>query len=386
MNHARPNTAAKTVNTGPYKYVSTNVDDIAPPRLKLQYYSKLNLRDIDYSIPLDKSTKEETYELTLNNPLGPLNSTKVYLRDIFHKLIYAEISFSFYNIYIQKTYPECLQWDIRIGFDFTVRGGRIATYLMYDIGLCETTQQATNIDQILSTPVMWISVAVMILAIVSFTLIIKAMWSTYRTLTVITSDNQFKSFYSSHQLTRNKAILQQQQQEDRKQQGIFNHSIVQGEQFYEDDEDEQTNTQQHHSHHHHHHQLKNDLSFWEKLGFFNPWHPITLVSSLLAFLSSVMTISNLTYRYYSLNPTNIALGMSAILVWSNLVQYFAHAPKFYVLITALRKGLPNVIRFTIGSLPILIGFTMCGTILFGSYSRYVSIIIHVIVISGCAIC
>jgi hypothetical protein len=61
--------------------------------------------------------------------------------------------------------------------------------------------------------------------------------------------------------------------------------------------------------------------------------------------------------------------LSSILTWTVIVQYFAHAPSFYVLITTLRRGFPSVLRFIIGALPILIGFALCGMILFGSYSN-----------------
>lgn len=99
-------------------------------------------------------------------------------------------------------------------------------------------------------------------------------------------------------------------------------------------------------------------------------HLLTIVGNVIGVISSIVALSNISYQYADLKASNILLGLSAIFSWSNIVQYFAHNPAFYILITSLKNGLPNVIRFIIGALPIFIGYGMCGMLLFGSYSQY----------------
>lgn len=111
-------------------------------------------------------------------------------------------------------------------------------------------------------------------------------------------------------------------------------------------------------------------SLWDKFSMFNPWHLLSIVASFLAVIGAIMTLLNASYVFYSFSYTNIVLGLTTMAVWSCLAQYLAYFPKLYTLIASLRRALPNVIRFSIGALPFLIGYALCGTILFGSYSRY----------------
>ena len=106
-----------------------------------------------------------------------------------------------------------------------------------------------------------------------------------------------------------------------------------------------------------------------KLKFFNPWHALGLISNIFAIVSSCMVFANVVFQYFSLDATNILLGLSAIFMWANIIQYLSHSPKFYVLIKSLRKGLPNIFRFIVGAAPLLIGYALCGMVLFGSYTE-----------------
>jgi hypothetical protein len=99
-------------------------------------------------------------------------------------------------------------------------------------------------------------------------------------------------------------------------------------------------------------------------------HLLTMTGNAIGIVSSILALSNISYYYMDLRASNVLLGVSAIFAWSNIVQYFAHNPKFYLLITSLRKGFPNVVRFIIGALPILIGYALCGMLLFGSYTKF----------------
>lgn len=50
-----------------------------------QYYTNMNFHTVDYSVPLDKSVREEDYLLTKENPLGPLNGSHDETQAYFHR-------------------------------------------------------------------------------------------------------------------------------------------------------------------------------------------------------------------------------------------------------------------------------------------------------------
>ena len=46
----------------------------------------------------------------------------------------------------------------------------------------------------------------------------------------------------------------------------------------------------------------------------------------------------------------------------------AQFPKYYVLVSALAQGLPSVLRFIVGCLPVYMAYALFGTLMFGKIS------------------
>jgi len=56
------------------------------------------------------------------------------------------------------------------------------------------------------------------------------------------------------------------------------------------------------------------------------------------------------------------------------MRYFQYFPKYYLVISSVATGLPNVLRFTLGCFPIYVGYALFGSLCFGDYSEKFSTI------------
>ncbi|KAL4166520.1 hypothetical protein KRP22_013778 [Phytophthora ramorum] len=69
----------------------------------------------------------------------------------------------------------------------------------------------------------------------------------------------------------------------------------------------------------------------------------------------------------SLNDTLcFTFASCCALQWGSLVRYLQVNTRFHILGLTLRRGLPRVIQFLVGVLPIFVGFVLFGTVMFGA--------------------
>eukprot|EP01052_Picozoa_sp_SAG31_P002065 SAG31_NODE_69_length_28130_cov_15.318219_18_plen_555_part_00 len=73
---------------------------------------------------------------------------------------------------------------------------------------------------------------------------------------------------------------------------------------------------------------------------------------------------NLVNNY---SETDWVFSVAIFLTLFNSTQYLEFFPKYYVLISTVGEGLPSVLRFIVGCMPLYIAYTALGTILFGRY-------------------
>mmetsp|Transcript_5802 Transcript_5802/g.10061 ORF Transcript_5802/g.10061 Transcript_5802/m.10061 type:complete len:651 (+) Transcript_5802:123-2075(+) len=64
-----------------------------------------------------------------------------------------------------------------------------------------------------------------------------------------------------------------------------------------------------------------------------------------------------------------SLGLGALIAWVNLVRYFEFSGRFYVLVLTLERSMPDILRFLVSSMPILLGFAAMGISIFGSSTK-----------------
>lgn len=110
-------------------------------------------------------------------------------------------------------------------------------------------------------------------------------------------------------------------------------------------------------------------------------HPITLALSkgaardfwfwfVLAvnFATVVCLLAAWRHAYrLSLNDTLcFTFASCCALQWGSLVRYLQVNTRFHILGLTLRRGLPRVLQFLVGVLPIFVGFVLFGTVMFGA--------------------
>eukprot|EP00003_Mantamonas_plastica_P013748 TRINITY_DN2394_c1_g4_i1.p1 TRINITY_DN2394_c1_g4~~TRINITY_DN2394_c1_g4_i1.p1 ORF type:complete len:457 (-),score=180.44 TRINITY_DN2394_c1_g4_i1:3141-4511(-) len=107
----------------------------------------------------------------------------------------------------------------------------------------------------------------------------------------------------------------------------------------------------------------------DRLRMFNMWHFLTLFQNVMNIIAAILDLAFLTYSFEEPWATKIVIGLSAFLTWLRAVQYFEYFPKYYVLVMTLRRALPTVFRFVLGTMPVYIGYALFGMTVFGSYSE-----------------
>ena len=86
------------------------------------------------------------------------------------------------------------------------------------------------------------------------------------------------------------------------------------------------------------------------------------------FTTGVCLLATWRHAYrLSLNDTLcFTFACCCALQWSSLVRYLQVNTRFQTLGLTLRRGLPRVLQFLVGVLPIFIGFVLFGTVMFGA--------------------
>ncbi|KAG2861647.1 hypothetical protein PC129_g5346 [Phytophthora cactorum] len=91
---------------------------------------------------------------------------------------------------------------------------------------------------------------------------------------------------------------------------------------------------------------------------------------VLAVNFATVTCLLATWRHayrLSLNDTLcFTFASCCALQWGSLVRYLQVNTRFHILGLTLRRGLPRVMQFLVGVLPIFVGFVLFGTVMFGA--------------------
>lgn len=435
-----------------------------PVEMLISRYTNMSLPIQNFQKKLNKDTTSDTFFLSVNDTFGPFTpfvdpdqpkiisdqeDVKIIDPEGLQKYIltFTEITlkFTYKNIFTQGTFPELLIWDIALSYDFSTGAGVIPVTLRYDVGLGLENEQDFNAANVLSSPLTWISILIIVFALFSLFLIFRAIYRSFRFIkkamkkdrsifqmmlmestddmdeteqksvdlhnsSVLSESTPLVGINNSSPQTKPVAVKNAKKRFDEEMNESYG-SAISGmtftSQYYQhvldkhqselhqlqtqkEEEEDFTPSKKVHlpgipfrivtgeigvPTPEHIIAAKAELSpnftpkLKHKLKFFNPWHVLGIISNLFCIVSSCMVFTNVTYQYFSLDATNILLGLSAIFMWANIVQYLSHSPKFYVLIKSLRKGLPNIGRFIIGAAPLLIGYALCGMVLFGSYTE-----------------
>jgi hypothetical protein len=98
-----------------------------------------------------------------------------------------------------------------------------------------------------------------------------------------------------------------------------------------------------------------------KLKFFNVWFILAIVGYLCNIIGSFIDIFYVwEQNIVSDTLTQVISGIGTLLSWAYMTHYLEFNRKYTVLIDALINGLPDVLRFAAGAVPVYVGFALFG--------------------------
>eukprot|EP01060_Flectonema_neradi_P039419 TRINITY_DN8676_c0_g4_i1.p1 TRINITY_DN8676_c0_g4~~TRINITY_DN8676_c0_g4_i1.p1 ORF type:complete len:648 (+),score=116.95 TRINITY_DN8676_c0_g4_i1:38-1981(+) len=103
------------------------------------------------------------------------------------------------------------------------------------------------------------------------------------------------------------------------------------------------------------------------------WLLIAIISDVLILISKTLTLvvctttSDVSSGTLTANTT--LSGFAVLGAYIVIISHLEHQPRFYLLIKTLKRGTPRAFKFVVGSFPILMGYALLGTVLFGGYSE-----------------
>ncbi|ETO20486.1 hypothetical protein RFI_16731 [Reticulomyxa filosa] len=117
-----------------------------------------------------------------------------------------------------------------------------------------------------------------------------------------------------------------------------------------------------------------NLSWRDKLEFFNVWFFVTSIGNIASIIGSMWCVRLLLFETKTINldPPFFFVGIGCMFLWISLVQYLEQFPHYYFLILTLKTSSPRVLAFVVGVLPIFIGFACFGVAYFASSSSMFS--------------
>ena len=111
-----------------------------------------------------------------------------------------------------------------------------------------------------------------------------------------------------------------------------------------------------------------DLTYSEKLAFLDLWVIITLTATVLNEISSLTNLFNEIVSFPTQEAQKILIGLGCSLLWISVLRYLEYYAAYYALILTLRRGVPRVLRFLVGVLPVLMAYAFFGMAFFGELS------------------
>ncbi|KAF4759185.1 Mucolipin-2 [Perkinsus olseni] len=110
-----------------------------------------------------------------------------------------------------------------------------------------------------------------------------------------------------------------------------------------------------------------DSSVQDKVTVVNTWLVFSLVGNAVQIVSVVYAF--LVERPDIYTRLNL-FGFSAAFALVSLVQYLAHFRSLYILYSTLAHGIPQILKFLVGVLPVYLSFVVCAVCLFGFHSHW----------------
>eukprot|EP00027_Filamoeba_sp_ATCC50430_P015070 CAMPEP_0168574860 /NCGR_PEP_ID=MMETSP0413-20121227/19332_1 /TAXON_ID=136452 /ORGANISM="Filamoeba nolandi, Strain NC-AS-23-1" /LENGTH=737 /DNA_ID=CAMNT_0008608283 /DNA_START=381 /DNA_END=2594 /DNA_ORIENTATION=- len=285
-----------------------------------------------YMGEVNTDTETNTYDLTPTY-LGPLGSTGDELSNFFHSLVKMHVDFYLYGAELLDSHPVEHKWKISMKYDFSKRGGRIEVHL--DIEEEAVTIPNFNFLVIFSFFQVLLDLVLILVSCIS----------------AIFSLNSVKNSFLIYQRTKRRFLRV---------------GVPINDPNSMDNSANMSNTFGNMSQHLNSKLISwNDIPWRLKLRFFNVWFFLSLIATICVIVACVFDIAATLGPEWVMDEfVKFFLGIGTLMSWVNMMRYLEFDNKYTVLMLALGRGMPNVVRFIISAIPIFLGYALFGVLYF----------------------
>ena len=113
-----------------------------------------------------------------------------------------------------------------------------------------------------------------------------------------------------------------------------------------------------------------EIIYKEKKKVFNNWYIVSLIGNTLQIFAAGMSIvdsDNVSII------TEALVGFSCVFAYINMLRYLEYNIQYSVITKSIRKGLPVMLKYLFGMLPIFLGFALLGVCIFWRSERFVNL-------------
>ncbi|GAM28842.1 hypothetical protein SAMD00019534_120180 [Acytostelium subglobosum LB1] len=297
------------LNTSVSKFKMLNAGTSEPPyqaQLSIAMYKHCD-QIYDTSIMTANMDTETTRYTVTSDNIGPLNASLDTLQEMFFCMSSMWLEFEFSNVHIEYDHPVEYTWTIAVNFDNSIQSGRVSTSLI----LTKYRVSDLPYSKLIQSSKMILEIILIIFSLLSQIMA----WRSFMF--------SFKTFQRTKKLVRRISSKQK-----------LSASINWG-----------------------------SLPIRTKLRFFNLWFIVCFICNFCTIIGASLDFFEATS-----NATKLLIGFATLLSWINMIRYLEFDRKSIALVRALGMGLPTVLRFSAGSLPIFIGFALFGLMYFSETS------------------
>jgi hypothetical protein len=109
--------------------------------------------------------------------------------------------------------------------------------------------------------------------------------------------------------------------------------------------------------------LQSALGRFPRWSLWNIMSQLGAACTLLFGLYSLLSGEHVETRFW----LKLLLGLGCFLQYLSVVQFFETSPRYNVLVLTLKRGIPRVAHFLLGTSPLFFGFMLLGMVLFGDH-------------------
>nr|CCA22571.1 mucolipinlike protein putative [Albugo laibachii Nc14] len=292
---------------------------------------------------------EQLYDIfTKKGDIGPFhaNMSVTEKKSLLHRMLKMNMMLRIRDLqsgeFFGSIYDECYEWELHLQFKMIKRKSRIRLkFTRADVKTCDLMNEGS-----LNHTFIGLNATI---AAVCFLYIILSFRAIRRSLTLISRTGQLL-------------------QDSGEREAVYGDILITEElpTFTDRPDDNKTRLLKKGPHRDRYSKQWLTMSLKLKLSLFNSLQVVIFVSLVSLLASSLWTLLVVKDHILLQYPHRLLYGSAILSLWITIVGYLEHNSYLYSIVLTLRWAIPRVTKFLVGVSPLFFGYTLFGTIYFGS--------------------